>query len=112
MLVYAVCTNCRENSTFATSASTPNDLAREKGDHFIIPCGKCGLSFDAEAMQTRARVGPRKLLLGLGLSALLFALFWNFGYLAVIAVAPVIIIYKLEENAVNNYNRLSRRKWG
>ncbi len=112
MLVYAVCSNCRENSTLTTSATTPNDLAREKGDRFIVPCGNCDQSFDAEAMQTRARPNPRKLLLGMGLSALLFALIWSFGYLAVIAAAPAIISYKLEENAVTNYNRLSNRKWG
>lgn len=112
MLVYAVCTNCRENSTLATAASTPNDLAREKGDHFIASCGNCGQSFDAEAMQTRARANPRKLLLGLGLSALLFVLIYSFGYLALLAAAPAAIMYKIEESAVTNYNRLSHRKWG
>ena len=112
MIVYHPCPHCRAQAAVATGASTPQELERDRGEHFVGACDECGKSFDVEAMRTRARVNPSKLLLGVGASLLLCAVIWLMGYIALIGLAPAFLMYGIESRNVQSYNALSYRKWG
>ncbi len=112
MIIYDRCPHCQAQATLKSSASTPQDLERDRGERFIATCDECATAFDVEAMRTRAKVNPSKVLTGLALSIALAALIWNLGYIALIAAAPLFMMIYVEQSAVANYNKLSKRKWG
>lgn len=112
MLLYAICPSCRARVDLRSSATTPQDLERQRGEHLDLTCDGCQTSFRFEAMQTRARVSPLKVAMGLGLSIVLAVVIWEMGYIALIAAAPAFIILATEQNSVKAYNSLSRRRYG
>lgn len=112
MIVYDKCPDCRAQATISTSAPTPQALEEERGERFVHTCDACSRAFDVEALRTRARINPSKLLFGLAASVVLAAVILSFGYIALLAAAPAIITYSAESSAVKAYNTLSRRKWG
>ncbi len=112
MILYHPCPGCRAQARIRSSASTPQDLERERGSWFIATCSDCGQAFDVDPMHTRAKPNPLKVVFGLAFSLVLFAVIWSMGFIAWVAVAPVLIMFYLDADSVRAYNSLSKRKWG
>ena len=112
MILYDICPACDARVSIASSAPTPQDLERHRGERLDLTCDGCQMSFTGEAMRTRARVNPAKVLFGVGLSAALVAMLWSWGWVATLTAFTAVAIIAIEQNAVQGYNRLSRRRYG
>lgn len=112
MIIYNICPNCKNQVSVSSSVSAPQELLQDRGETFSMNCDKCSSTFQAESMRTRAKVSMLKIILGVAGSVILGLLIWNMGYIAMIALAPIYIMYSMEEKSVSAYNSLSLRKYG
>ena len=112
MIIYSPCPKCKSKVSVKSNVAAPQELLQKRGETFNVNCDKCSSTFQAESMHTRAKTSTLKVLFGLAGSVVLGLVIWDMGYIAGIALAPVSIIYSLEEKSVSAYNSLSKRKYG
>lgn len=112
MILYDICPACQARVSVSSSAPTPQDLERHCGERLDLTCDGCQTSFTGEAMRTRARISPTKVLFGIGLSVVLVSMLWNLGWIATFTAVPAFAVVATEQRAVQGYNSLSRRRYG
>lgn len=111
MKLYTNCKSCQKSFKIQSSASNRPDLEDEKGERFKVTCEHCGTAQEKHVNDIRAKQNVIINVIGVLLGVIVTVGLWNtFGAISTVSGLIPVLIYKMQDNAINQFNKYRVRR--